>query len=580
MSRLSIFKRRLRRAASQAGVLFACCCSSYAFGEETPAGYAPPSVQVAAAPAQIPAEGFGAETEFDPRARYAELEETVRRQQEQIESMRKQFEAINPAPNQPGDPYRVGSRLNMTPVWNHGLEFRTPNKDFYFHVGGRTQWDNVYLNSSNAAAVTQNTSANSSRLQDASDFRRARLRMEGSMFETIDWCVEYNFVNAAAIQDPTAAAPQVPGGGITNDGNAMQTLQNRTYNVVSPVDLWWNIRSVPFFGNIQFGNMKEPFNLERLESSRYLDFLERNYAGDAFVSPSANGFAPGVMAWNWSENRRMTYAYGVFKNVTNGNVFNVGDGQGEVAGRTTWLLHYDEPSNGRYFVHLGMGGCMRAIDNSLIRYRSRADLRNGPDSMLTAWADTNYIGGDFQEIVNPELMIQRGPLFMQAEYTANWTTNAIVFPTGTIPAQGSPSIGNTNLGTVYFQGGYCQVMYFLTGENRIYDYQKGLVGRVIPNENAFWVKGRNGRIFGTGAWQVGYRINYLDLNDKGINGGTLLGHTVGLNWFLNPNSKLQFNFDVMDRTAASTTANRGTSSVGTGVDGTAYGFGVRFAADF
>jgi phosphate-selective porin OprO/OprP len=221
-------------------------------------------------------------------------------------------------------------------------------------------------------------------------------------------------------------------------------------------------------------------------------------------------------------------------------------------------------------MHLGFGASQRAIDNGLIRYRTRGDLRNGPDALLTAWADTSYIGGQYQMIVNPEFMYQRGPLFVQAEYTGNWTTDAVAFPAGTgsngAPPNGDPHsvLGARNLGSLYYWGGYFQVMYFLTGEHRIYDYQKSLVGRVIPIENAFWVRGRSGRIFGSGAWQVGYRLNYLDLNQKGVSGGTILGHTFGLNWFFNPNSKLQFNFDIMERNAGSLTANDAINSPETG----------------
>ncbi|HWB11442.1 MAG TPA: porin [Pirellulales bacterium] len=516
------------------------------------------------------------------------MEQQFEEQRFQYESLQQQLEeAQRPPPPTPVGPpprYRVGSVLNMTGVWNNGLEFRTPNRDFYFHVGGRTQVDYVALNGTPSGLV--NTSPNTAQYQDAVDVRRARLRAEGSMYETCDWSAEFNFVNAVTVQDPTKAAPQVGPGGIGNQGSNVQVLENRTFFVINPTDLWWNFRRVPLFGNVQIGNMKEPFGLERLESSRYLDFMERNFANDAFISPSANGFAPGIMAWNWSENRRMTYAYGVFKNVTNGDAFNIGDGQGEIAGRVTYLPWYDEPANGRNFMHVGIGACQRGIDNGLIRYRTRGDLRNGPDALLTAWADTNYLGGQYQMIVNPEFMYQRGPLFVQAEYTGNWTTDAVAFPAGTgsngAPPNGDPHSvpGAKNLGSLYFWGGYFQVMYFLTGEHRIYDYQKALVGRVIPIENAFWVRGRNGRIFGTGAWQVGYRLNYLDLNQKGVSGGTILGHTFALNWFFNPNSKLQFNFDIMERNAASLTANDAINSPGTGTQGFIYGFGTRFAADY
>ena len=47
---------------------------------------------------------------------------------------------------------------------------------------------------------------------------------------------------------------------------------------------------------------------------------------------------------------------------------------------------------------------------------------------------------------------------------------------------------------------------------------------------------------GYGAWQVGIRYNYLNLNDKGIDGGVLDDITLGLNWFINPNMKFQWNY--------------------------------------
>jgi phosphate-selective porin OprO/OprP len=528
----------------------------------------------------------------DVNARLQALEQTVEQQQVVNEALRAQLDSYRKAPTDqfdPTKPYKLYSNKNMYGVWNNGLEFYSPGKEFYAHVGGRTQFDNIGLGSPNNAAAMTNIGSGSSGLQDATDFRRARLRMEGTLWGQIDYCMEYNFVNAFTAPSGTAssvpAVPSIGTGGVPDsNGNYSRTLQGALSNTVQPVDLWWNIREVPVLGNVQIGNMKEPFNLERLESSRYLDFLERNYAGDAFISPSANGFAPGIMAWNWSDNKRMTYAVGFFKNVTNGFAYNIGDGQDEVAGRVTWLPYYDQANNGRNFVHLGMGMCQRGVDNGLIRYRSRGDLRNGPDAVLPAWADTGFIGGEYQQILNPELMIQRGPLFIQAEYTGNWTQNATIFPGGAIPLNTSPVAAPgsaTNVGSLYYWGGYIQAMYFLTGEHRIYDYQKALVGRVIPNENFFALRNSNRRIlWGRGAWQVGYRANYLNLNDKNVRGGTLMGHTVGLNWFLNPNMKIQTDFDSMTRTAFSTTANQGTISAGTDTHGLILGVGTRVAVDF
>jgi phosphate-selective porin OprO/OprP len=65
----------------------------------------------------------------------------------------------------------------------------------------------------------------------------------------------------------------------------------------------------------------------------------------------------------------------------------------------------------------------------------------------------------------------------------------------------------------------------------------------VPYENAFCVRGHDGCwAKGWGAWQVGARYSYLDLQDKNIGLGVVHGVTAGLNWFLNPNAKIQWNY--------------------------------------
>ena len=50
-----------------------------------------------------------------------------------------------------------------------------------------------------------------------------------------------------------------------------------------------------------------------------------------------------------------------------------------------------------------------------------------------------------------------------------------------------------------------------------------------------------------GAWQLGARFSYLNLNDKAIQGGQIYDWTFGVNWFLNANMKLQLNYIVEHR---------------------------------
>jgi phosphate-selective porin OprO/OprP len=121
-------------------------------------------------------------------------------------------------------------------------------------------------------------------------------------------------------------------------------------------------------------------------------------------------------------------------------------------------------------------------------------------------------------------------------------------------------------GTVFYHGGYVEVLYFLTGEYQEYVKREGVFGRVVPLNNYGWKKGEGCN--GFGAWQVGVRFSYLDLNDKGIQGGQVYDWTVGLNWFLNPNMKVQFNYILEHRDQPGVTP------------GLINGLGMRAAYDF
>ena len=61
---------------------------------------------------------------------------------------------------------------------------------------------------------------------------------------------------------------------------------------------------------------------------------------------------------------------------------------------------------------------------------------------------------------------------------------------------------------------------------------------------------RSGIASGWGAWQVALRYSYLDLTDNDVQGGIEENVTLGLVWYFNANSSLQFNAiygDIRDR---------------------------------
>jgi phosphate-selective porin OprO/OprP len=224
------------------------------------------------------------------------------------------------------------------------------------------------------------------------------------------------------------------------------------------------------------------------------------------------------------------------------------------------FLPIDDPETQR-LLHLGVAGSVRDPDDQRIRFRARS-LRNGPSNFATIYADTGSFNADSQSLAGLELVGVSGPWTFQSEWMGSWVTDT------------SPVAGQTNgipVGTVFIQGYYAEVMYFLTGESREYDHKSGAFGRIIPYCNYHCSDGW----MLSGAWQLLFRYEMADLNDDDLLGGQLNAYTVGINWFLNPNLKFQLNYVLTDRDYIKVVGAPATVE-----DGIINGLGVRLAHDF
>ena len=402
-------------------------------------------------------------------------------------------------------------------------------KEFSLSFGGRAQFDvaNYVLPAGLRANVPGVLP-----LEDGVSFRRVRLNAAGTMYRTIDYFVEADFAYAFVTQPGTT----------------------RAADVVTPTGVWVTFRELPF-GNLRVGNQKPPLSFEHLTNARFLNFLERSVGYDAFTQGFNTGFEPGVLAFDTYADGRGTWALGMFKSTRSVFAYNVGPDEHEADGRVTYLA-VDDPGC-RSLVHVGLGASFRDLDDNQQRFRARMDVRNSPGELSPLIADTGLFFGRHQGMVIPELAAVNGPWSFQSEYYASWVTGAEV-PFGGV---------RVPRGTVFFQSATAEVHYFLTGESREYDRDAGTFGRVIPAANMRWR--RRCGADGWGAWQVALRYTYLDLNNKGIEGGTVHDLTAGLNWFLNPNLKVQWNYSLAHRNVAGTVG-----------DGYINSFGTRLAWDF
>ena len=142
-----------------------------------------------------------------------------------------------------------------------------------------------------------------------------------------------------------------------------------------------------------------------------------------------------------------------------------------------------------------------------VRYRQRAYTHTSNSRFLA----TPNIDAEGESHYGVELAGSRGRLFFAGE--GHWLRAA-----------------RRGLADPTFFGAYAEVGYFLTqGDTR--PLQDGIFGRTDPANPV-----SEG---GPGAWQIAFRYDYLDMNDKGIVGGTQNAYIAGLVW--TPINFLRFN---------------------------------------
>lgn len=423
-------------------------------------------------------------------------------------------------------------RFPLEATWEYGLRFRSEDDAFHIHVGGNAQVDSTWLIGPKGLFAIPGGGMNGVENASATFLRRARLRLEGDIYDQFDYIVEYDFAHA-----------------VNDGGTAPPSFGNLT-GTPSPANVWMQVRDLPVVGNLRFGYQVKPIGMTNNTYQGFLPFLERADNQDAFYGPFDSGFALGLSARNWAESERMTWQYGVYRPLT--NVFGVGLNKLVYGGRVTALPWYED--EGASLVHVGLGTLNGEVVQDQLRLRARPLLRNGPGFAVPVLVDTGEVPGSREYTLAPEFAMVLGPWTVQAEWAGQFLTQAVA-------GNGQPQ------GTVFYHGGYVELLYFLTGEHQEYVKREGVFGRVVPRTNFRWKKDEG--CCGCGAWQVGVRFSYLDLNDKAIQGGQVYDWTAGINWFLNPNMKFQLNYILEHRDAPQGI-----------VQGWISGVGVRGAYDF
>lgn len=273
-------------------------------------------------------------------------------------------------------------------------------------------------------------------------------------------------------------------------------------------DAYIQLTKIPVLGNIKVGHFKEPFGLTMLTSSKYITEMER---------PLANTFDNdrnlGFMMFNQHYSKRLSWYAGYFYPTDNsgkylGNKYNL-------VFRLTGLPVYNM-DEGYKILHLGASFAHQYHDNTEVSFKLRPEAHLAPKYLnlsIDNVVDINDFNGEFLLIFNT--------LSFESEYTVS----------SVIPSSSS----TLNNSSYKFFAYYGTFSWFITGEHKNYVKSKTTFARLSPKKNL----GQDG---GFGAVELSVRYSHVNLDDADLNGGVMNTVTGGINWYLNPATKVAFNY--------------------------------------
>lgn len=380
--------------------------------------------------------------------------------------------AQNPA--KPGDAAKAGDK-------KPGEEWvDVSSEKWTVKLGGHVQLD--YINWATASPTIQGA-------QDYFEFRRLRLVADGTGYGTYDFRLQMTLEPETVGETPGVTSPDVK-------------------------DAYFSMNEIPLFGRFRIGNFFVPFGLEQVTNDTNNIFMERSIPTQGIFTADRE---VGIAFYNCTPSQRMTWAYGAFfDSISEGLKERIDDNQGyRFSGRATWLPYYDEPSNGRYLVHTGIGVLYTDDQNDSVRFRARPQIHEGPR------------------------LIDSGNLIADT-YTTGNVEGAIVWGRVTVQSEAYLSMVNFNTrASTTVNGNYIHLSYFLTGENRIFERfgQHGAqFGRNVPFSNVFMVPGFRS----WGAFEAKARWSRLDLSN--VAAGQYNDMTVGLNWYWSDRTRVMFDW--------------------------------------
>ena len=319
---------------------------------------------------------------------------------------------------------------------------------------------------------------------NGTDVRRARLGFDGTAFRYFRWRAEAEYVK----------------------------------NTANLLDLYVNYAFTPEWSST-LGQQKTPYGLEANSFDGFNTFLERGMANSAFGAVGAERRVGLSVAYQSDQVNGAVGLFGVSEAVGR-NAATPDEGHGFNA-RLTW----DPILNPGDTLHLGISSYYATdFASNSVTLADRPNIRVDDGRLLslaitgTAPLNAAETGARSASFFGAEALWIRGAFSLQTEYGAL-----------SVDRFGASSSAD-------FDGGYIFASWFATGETRV--VRNGVIDRVRPFNN-FEPAQDN-----WGALEFALRYDTLDLTDVGLSPlkRKARNWTAAANWYLNPNTKLIFNY--------------------------------------
>jgi phosphate-selective porin OprO/OprP len=470
--------------------------------------------------AAIAATPCAAQTRAAPpvAAQIDQLQQQIQALQQQLQNLQNQVNSSQKAPSAAAPPATaLESAPRVTQSKTNGFGIESADGQYSIALTGR-----LHLDAGDYISVRPDSQAAPvSNLSSGFNARRARIGVTGKAFG--DWT--YTFIYDA---------------GHSND--------------VTPRGIdYAQINYRGFKGTVlDFGYSDTFFTLDQSTDTNDLMFMERSTSAVIARLFNAGGFRSNAGA-RFFNDRFWLGAY--FTGPTQGQSHALTAEQFGAFQRGT----YQVLSGPDYSLHLGIGvdELLKAPNTGIntpnaITLSDAPELRIDPTAILTTGtlgSVANPVTGG--TVFNLETAAGYKNFFWQGEYFHY-------------------ALDRRGLQQANVDGGYGQMGWTLTGESRNYRPETGSYLGIIPDRPFSLSEG------GWGAWELGARISYIDLNDNftaglplasqpsAVAGGKQTSFTLGLNWYVNTNIRFMLNYVHADIDRKSLTVP--TNSTGATVD--------------